>query len=211
MLLRRIIKKLKVLLGILSNSPLRQGEAGNFVFIHINKTGGTSIAKAIELPNIRHLTVKDVIGIIGQNEFNRAFVFTVVRNPWAKAFSLYNYKKLKNKYMQRNPLSFSEWVECTFGEKKDPNYYDNPIKFAPQVEWLKDNSGKIPEMEVLRFETLSGDFDRIKDKLGVDISLPHLNATKAGRYTDYYDTKTKEIVEEWFREDIERFGYKFGE
>jgi len=209
-MIRKVARRIKSLIIKKDNSPLRKGKNGKFVFIHINKTGGTSVAKAIGLPRKRHLHVKEVISIIGEKEFNKAFVFCVVRNPWDKVVSHYNYRvKTNQTNMADNHISFKEWVKQTYGDNKNPFYYDNPKMFATQSNWLKDSNGIIRVNNILKFESLNNDFQNIAKSLGIQNKLPHLNATKKEHYTKYYDKETVEIVRNWFNEDIERFNYDF--
>ena len=190
--------------------PLRQGGNGPFIFIHINKTAGTSIGNAIGLPIKHHQTAREVIATIGKDKWNKAYRFTLVRNPWDKVVSHYEYRRKKNKteVASRN-ISFSEWVRKTYGPQKDPVLYDNPRSFQPQVEWLKDDEGVINIDFIGKFETINEDFDQIKAAIGLDAELPHLNASRRAGYQSYYDDETREIVAEWFWEDIEVFGYRF--
>jgi chondroitin 4-sulfotransferase 11 len=190
--------------------PLRQGNNGPFIFIHINKTAGTSIGKAIGLPLKDHLTAREVIARIGMDKWDTAYKFTLVRNPWDKVVSHYEYRRKKNKteIASRN-IPFSDWVRMTYGENKDTFYYNNPRSFQPQVEWLKDNEGNISIDFIGKFESIDKDFIQIKTIIGLDAELPHLNASKRVDYQSYYDDETRDIVARWFREDIEVFGYKF--
>ena len=170
------------------NSPLRKGKKCNYVFIHINKTGGTSVGKAIGLPTKRHLTIKEVSEIIGFEKLDEAFKFTVVRNPWDKVVSHYKYRvKTNQTLMSEKPIGFSEWVEKTYGENKDSFYYDNPRMFQPQVEWLKDASGNILVDKIIKFENLSTDFSELATILNIEKELPHLNKTNRLNYQKYYD------------------------
>jgi chondroitin 4-sulfotransferase 11 len=191
-------------------SPLRQGSNGPFVFIHINKTAGTSIGKAIGLPVKHHQTAREVIAMVGKDKWDKAYKFTLVRNPWDKVVSHYEYRLKRNKteVASRN-ISFPEWVKKTYGQDKDPFYYNNPKSFQPQVEWLKDDEDKISVDFVGKFESINEDFNQIKSVIGLDAELPHLNASKRAGYQTYYDDETREIVAHWFREDIEVFGYHF--
>ena len=190
-------------------NPIRQGKNGPFVFIHINKTAGTSIGNAIGLPVKNHLTAKEVIARIGQNKWNSAYKFTFVRSPWDKAVSLYEYRRKKDRTkIATRGILFSDWVRMTYGEEKDFSYY-NVKAFQPQVEWLKNNQGNIAMDFVGKFESISEDFKQIAKAIGSDAELPHLNASKRVGYQSYYDNETRDIIAHWFREDIELFGYEF--
>ena len=190
--------------------PLRQGSNGPFIFIHINKTAGTSIGKAIGLPVKHHLTATEIIARIGLDKWNTAYKFTVVRNPWDKVVSHYEYRRKKNKteIASRN-IPFSEWVKMTYGEDKNTFYYNNPRSFQPQADWLKDSQGIISMDYVIRFESINEDFNHVKSVIGLDAALPHLNASARAGYQSYYDDETRDIVAHWFREDIDEFGYSF--
>ncbi len=191
-------------------SPLRPGGNGPFIFIHINKTAGTSIGKAIGLPVKDHLTAKEIIARIGMDRWNAAYKFTLVRNPWDKVVSHYEYRRKKDKTkIASRGISFPDWVKMTYGEKKNVFYYNSPKSFQPQVDWLKDNDGKISIDYVGKFESISEDFDQIKRDIGLDAALPHLNATQRTPCQSYYDAETRDIVARWFHEDIEVFGYSF--
>jgi len=191
-------------------SPLRQGPNGPYIFIHINKTAGTSIGRAIGLPIKDHLTAKEVIAKIGKDKWAGAYKFTLVRNPWDKVVSLYEYRRKKDKtgIATRN-VSFSDWVRKTHVPNPDVHYYNNPKSFQPQVEWLKDNDGEISIDFVGKFESIDEGFNHIKTTIGLDAELPHLNASRRTDYRSYYDDETRELVARWYSEDIERFGYTF--
>ena len=192
------------------DSPLRTGPNGPFVFIHINKNAGTSIGHAIGLPKKQHLTVKEVIEIIGRPAWDGAFRFSIVRNPWDKVVSHYNHRVKTNQTgLKDNPISFKQWVAATYGPVKDPRYYDQPKMFQPQVEWLRDFEGRIELGLIGRFEDLPTTYRQIADRLGVTTDLPHLNKSERSDYRASYDDETASIVGKWFREDIERFGYTF--
>ncbi len=190
--------------------PLRKYPDGFFVFIHINKTGGTSISEAIGLFRKRHLTAKEVIQMIGLDSWNRAYKFSIVRNPWDKVVSHYKYRERTNQTaMGTDKISFGEWVACTYGVEKNPFYYDNPKMFQSQVAWLRNEAGEIELDFIGRFENLAADFELIKKELSLLQKLPHLNKSEQRDYRHFYNVKTYSIVADWFAEDISYFRYEF--
>lgn len=195
------------------NSPIIKGRRRSYIFIHINKTGGTSVVNVVGAPSKkykRHLTVKEIIDMVGQENFRKAYRFSIVRNPWDKVVSHYNYRTRTNQTkMKEDPIPFIDWVICTYGDAKDGFYYDNPKMFQPQVEWLRDYNGNIAVDSIIKFERLSEGFQEIAKIIGVNGNLPHLNKSSRGNYRNYYDRETINIVYNWFHDDVELFRYKF--
>ncbi|MEH0157673.1 sulfotransferase family 2 domain-containing protein [Limibacter armeniacum] len=194
-----------------NDNPLRKGGKRNYVFIHINKTGGTSIAEVIGLSKKKHLTVKQLVRLINSNEWESAYKFAFVRNPWDKVVSHYKYRVKTNQCnMLNSPIGFNEWVECTYGNKKDYYYYDNPIMFQSQLDWLKNNEELIDVDFIGKFERIVDDFKIVANNIGLEnCDLPHLNKTKKVNYRDYYNDNTAGIIERHFKEDIMKFGYEY--
>jgi hypothetical protein len=205
-----LIEPIKNRIGLALNSPIRKGTKKDFVFIHINKTGGTSIISITGKAYRKHLTVKDVIKYVGQKKWDKVYKFTVVRNPWAKVVSQYKFRTKTNKSkLGDRPLSFKDWVIKVFVEKDKFYYGGRPLLYIPQVEWLKDRNDKIDIDRVLRFENLNEEFKEVAEIVGISPNLPHLNSTKKADYRDFYDKETKQIIDNWFAEDILTFGYQF--
>lgn len=191
-------------------SPLRTINGHHFIFIHINKTGGTSITKVAEIPYIRHLIAKEIIHLVGIDKWEKAYKFTVVRNPWDKVVSQYKYRVQTNQHkMKDRPISFDKWVNCAYGKTKDLFYYDSPRMFAPHSDWLKGFDGNININKILKFESLTEDFRMIAKELGIKKKLPHLKRTTKDNYRKYYNDKTAQVIADCFEEDIERFKYQF--
>ncbi|MBP0019215.1 MAG: sulfotransferase family 2 domain-containing protein [Cyanobacteria bacterium SBLK] len=186
----------------------RNNNFDNFVFVHINKTGGTSVGKALNLP-LSHSTAREKIEIMGRQKWESRFSFAIVRNPWDKVVSHYHYRvKTKQTNFGENAIEFKEWVKLSYGNK-DPFYYDKPRMFMPQVNWISDREGKVAVNFIGRFESLNDDFQEICKNIGKKATLPHLKSSKHAHYKDYYDEETMKIIERCFQKDIELFEYKF--
>ena len=114
----RYLKKIYYNIFPPNHSPLRYGKKTNFVFIHINKTGGTSIAKNLGFFSKRHYSVREVQKIIGF-DWHDAFTFTVVRNPYDRIVSQFEHARMNNhSNIRTNNISFNNWVKFTYDEKE---------------------------------------------------------------------------------------------
>lgn len=193
-------------------SPLRPGPRTPYIFLHINKTAGTSVGRAIDLPVKRHRTAREIIERIGRARWDSAWKFTFVRNPWDRAVSLYEYRRMKDRTgVDSSGIAFGDWVQRVFGEDPDPAYHNKRRPFLPQSDWLKDDRGEIDIDFIGRFENLARDFAQVAERVAPGAELQRLNASRRRRYVDYYDARSRDVVARWFAEDVDRFAYRFEE
>lgn len=179
-------------------------------FVHINKTGGSSIEKALGIP-FQHLTALELRDRMGPERFRRLFSFAFVRNPWAKVASHYRYRvKTNQTELGRQPIPFPEWVRRAYGDH-EPTFYDQPRMFMPQTDWIVDEAGEVLVDFVGRFERLEEDFGEVCRRLGRTAELPHLKASGGRDYRAMYDDEAAAVVAERFAPDLERWGYTFEE
>ena len=178
-----------------------------FVFVHINKTGGTSVARALGNRR-RHRTARELEAEYGPL-WKQKFRFSIVRNPWDRVVSHYHYRVMTNESgLAEDQIAFRDWVKLAYGAE-DPKYCDRPKQFGAQWNWLSDQSGNCNVDYIMRFENLEEDFITLCSKLNRRASLPHLNRSNRGDYRSYFDSETKEIIAARFRVDLEKFGYEF--
>jgi chondroitin 4-sulfotransferase 11 len=196
-----------------------------FIFIHINKCGGTTIDKLLSGRFGDHDDAPAYM-LNYPNEFNLYFKFTSVRNPWDKVVSFYHYHvkrkwDLKWDWDATNAPTFTEFVKITSSYTKQkqesifkggpsPCTYHKRIA-SNQLDWITDENQNIMVDYIMRLENLQQDFNTVCDKIGIaKKQLPHQNKSKHKHYTEYYDEETKSIVAEKYAKDIEYFGYEFG-
>ena len=166
------------------------------IFVHVTKTGGSSIQLALNMENY-HLPASKIKEIVGKNKWNDYFKFSFVRNPWDKIVSQYHFNRhnwgLKN-------ATFKEYIQAWQNGKRISAYPPfNLYYINEKIDFVG------------RFENLQEDFDKICGKIGIERQkLPHKKKTKHKHYTEYYDEETKQIVAKKFAEDIDYFGYEFG-
>lgn len=187
---------------------IREKYLQRFLFIHINKTGGSSIEKALGIRS-EHKTALEKMQQLGSRAWEKKYKFTIVRNPWDKVVSHYLYRvKTNQTALGVSSIDFKEWVRLTYHEQ-DPEYMDIPLMFKPQMDWITDEKGKVLVDFIGKFEHLEKDFNSVCGHLGINAKLPHLKKTTRERYNTYYDDRTIEIVANWFERDIDYFGYEF--
>ena len=200
------------------------------VFVHISKNAGTSI-KNTAGASIRvagHRTAENWLAENGQS----APLFAVVRNPFDRVVSEYFYRRNRLRGGEKNPhLSnltkpFDEWVASTYrdGEYRSRHFLeahevpynefnmigDCLIWFLPQTLWITGKDGKILVDEILRYETLTDDWNRFSGKFGINRVLAQHNVSKRSRdYRSYYSPYSREIVQAYFQPDLETFDYPF--
>lgn len=199
-----------------------------FVFVHIQKTGGNSTRLAIapycideilvtekqKIYNDAHGGLPHRLGV-KNSPLNLAkharlqaihdlwdetalgpwasyLKFACVRNPWERMISFY----------------FSpHFGRAVFDEAEFIEFVTSAVDRA-QIEFVTID-GKPALDRVLRFENLASDFAAFCAEVGIEADLPHVNQSKRGPYQEYYTPKTRAIVQDLYRRDIEQFEYTF--
>lgn len=175
-----------------------------WVFIHVPKTGGSSIAAALghkirgpvdtELGHMFAKTARDEYGRDPKQ------MFAVVRNPYDRAVSLYG-QLVKGNHVMTPELVQDFWKDDRIPTGKHPDYGYVPL---PQTNFLYDGDKKIVDT-LLRFEYLE---QEILEMFGVPI--PHQNKNKCRRDADYrvyYNDELQETIYRHYRADFDNFGY----
>jgi len=192
------------------------------IFIHIERTGGTSIERALfgitsdKAPpidkEIKHLTAKESLEHYGEDKWNKYFKFSIVRNPWDLVVSNFFFPWFHG---PGDHIDFKSWVQQL---KADSNKVISH-KRTPQLKAVSIN-GSISIDYIIRFETLKEQWEEVRSKLGVSYLLTNNWNHRLKKYSYlkdrkpypyYYDDETISIVAERFKRDIDYFGYKFGE
>lgn len=179
----------------------------NFIFVHIHKTGGTSVERALMIPNLhdRALTQRKWMG---RCEYERRFSFSIVRNPWDLAVSLYHYLVQSGQISDEQMPEFTEWVQLTFGQE-DTRFSTIPGPPRTQRWWLEDEEGELMVDFVAQLETIEDDWEHICKVIGCNVSLPHTNRTNRSEYIEYYDKRARDTIGKFYEDDINQFGYSF--
>ena len=194
-----------------------------FIFIHIQKTAGTSITNSLsnlpETENLHHS--HSMINLLNSNEYEDYFKFCFVRNPFDRLLSWYNMILKKgshndwSKYILENSNNFSEFLELTdIIIERNPLELQSSVDYPKsisynQLDYITDRLGNIRCDFIGRFENLENDFYSITNYIGVDIKIKHLNKFEHKPYSEYYNDLDVKLVENLYKRDLEYFNYKF--
>ena len=141
----------------------------------------------------------------GRKQFETYFKFGFVRNPWDRIVSLYERKEVGQLRDKMTFEQFVDWIQYSSATC----IHSSPHRY--QLDWFVDHNGNVLADFIGKFERLDEDWAFLATKLGIDEALPHWRANPRERhYTEYYDARTREVIANKFRIDIERFGYDFG-
>lgn len=204
------------------------------IFIHIPKCAGSSVEYFFgikpfdwQIPNyknltgwcekrkihLHHATPKELLEteLIDEQTWHSYKKFTIVRNPWGRAYS---------DFVWLNRFNF---INCSFEDfllkkgKLSKILTDQSHKsyrgdhLYPQVDFLKIE-GKIVIDNILRFENLKVEFEGFLKSNGISQQhLPHDKKSKKHfkHYSHFYNVDEIELVGEIYKDDIEFLDYKF--
>ncbi len=192
------------------------------VFVHVPRTGGTSIERAFGAEEYegKHRTARELRDALGTSRWNRYFKFSVVRNPWARAVSYYRWRGQRGK--EALGRSFDQWIELVLrpdftpdpGGDRRPQVALSDFRRAvgTQLDMVADADGTLLVDAIVRFERLQTEFDAICGRAGLEQrELPQVNQLSYDRedYRRFYGPRSAHLVADHYRRDIDSFGYRF--
>jgi len=188
-------------------------------FIHIPKTGGTSITDWLkENFNAQVSKGKKHCDIVGARNYfgDIGFTYCVVRNPWDLAVSWYFFRGRRAQYRldlhdSGERIYNGKWGNRDYILRELDIYNQGFDNFILNYYNRKSSYSIAKDCDyIMKLETLNEDFKYIQCLLNCNNPLPHLNSTERNKdYQQYYNSDTQRVIAEKYAEDIENFGYSF--
>lgn len=210
--------------------------ARRYIFVHAPKTGGTSLALALEAraakddiligdtPKARrrkgrlvglassgrlwkHSRLRDIDGIVSEPEMRDFFVVTLVRNPWDRMVSYYHWLKLQG----FDHPAVRAAKSMVFRDFLRDVGVQSSFRTAPVASYVTDGRGVDRCDLFVRLEHLADDIIPFENHLGFELlPLEFANRTERDRdYRKYYEKGDANLVSEFCAADISRFGYEY--
>ena len=234
LLLKSITKKLIKSKNVYNIFP----ESG-IIYVHIPKTGGTSIRKLLvnlknndvlnndkkkyyyceELKRRKissiHGKARDYLEFIEQDLWSKSLKFASVRNPWDLMVSSYHWWLQNGNKFNRLKIMYLDISKMNFEEYLKSSYGTNMInECVGNIEdWFLDKDKNLILDGLVRLEHFENDFLKLIQKSNKKIynfsDLPKENVTKRKEYQFYYNNHTSLLIEERFKFLIDYCGYKY--
>lgn len=190
------------------------------IFVHIQKTGGSSIRRALNMvqhDRDKHRSAAELKPRYRSEDWDLYFKFAFVRNPWDRLVSWWEMIQQNaaagkpmngfQHYVLSRANTFEQFILRRGGEY--PDYDGVKCIFRNQLDYMRDGAGSCVDF-VGRFENLRADFEFVMSRLGVTAPpLPHLNSSNHRHYSTYYSDALGELVSREYAVDIAAFGYRF--
>jgi hypothetical protein len=154
-----------------------------------------------------HAKAYEIKAKLGSSIFDSYYKFAFVRNPFDFLVSLYFYISQDENHRHHTVvinMSFLEFLRWHIGNKP-----------PRQLDFVTEpHNGKRLVDYIGRFETLGKDLATIQERLGLKIrsNIKHKNPSlkrKSKDYKGYYDKEGRNLVENYFRTDLDLLGYDF--
>ena len=220
-------------LGSLASMIISPGRS--YIFVHIPKTGGTSLALALEeramkddmmlgdtpkalkrrrkLKDVKaagrlwkHSTLADIEGLVSRETVADMLTVTLVRNPYDRLVSYYHW--LREQSFEHPAVSVAKAADFS-AFLQDP-YITHSLQTSPYGAYMRDGAGAEHPSLFIRLEHFEEDAAPLWEHLGFTLELPRVNASERDAdYAQYYSADDAKRVAEICAEDIARFGYDF--
>jgi hypothetical protein len=208
-----------------------------FLFIHIAKTGGTSIRAALgrikwkdpwRLPMAlcnrisslsdhrigcrlpRHARAIGAREMLPGEFYDALFKFAFVRNPWDLQVSSYHHIRRERPHLIAHCSDFASFLRWKLNPGRIYQYHID-TSIALQSSYLIDLDGNLIVDFIGRYERLAEDFHEACRRIGIESpALPHKRKGVNRRdYRCYYTDETAAMIADYFKKDIEMLDYRF--
>lgn len=204
-------------------------DSHEFIFVRVRKTASSSMTSQLEpyllpRPESRwsriksrahiekdyrkyrfraHAEIGTAQRLIDPEQFARYFKFAIVRNPWDRLVSEYEYILKTESHGRHKKVvklgGFDRFVDMQI-----------PRRDAYQLHALCGRDGQFLMDFVGKLETVDQNWKTICGRIGVPhADLPRKNVSVHRPYSDYYSPQLRDKVAKYWAPEIRKFDYEF--
>lgn len=202
------------------------------IFVHIPKCAGTSVNKLLSentifdyrTPNydflygwcpkrklfLQHATVQELLelDLISTKIWNEYYKFTIIRNPWDRLISSYNW--IKNNLSIRGKINDFLTMDNQFSRIELLNALDyraDHLKSQSEFVFFEDYDLD----DIFEFDKLQNiPFNKILNNN--ELVIKHFKKSNTNKhYSQYFTNTQKERVKQKYKDDILNFSFEFND
>lgn len=209
-----------------------------FLFVHVAKTGGTSVRTALQglrwkdpwyypmwlcsrLSHLsghrlgskfpRHTKIIAAREMLPAEFFDSLYKFAFVRNPWDLQVSSFHHIKRERPEFLFGHEDFESFLKYKFNPDREYQFHiDTSLQL--QSDYLIDLHGNLLVDFIGKYESLQDDFSTVCKTIGIrEPALPHKREARDRKsdFRSYYTDETAELVAKHFEQDIRLLDYQF--
>lgn len=185
------------------------------VFIHIPKAAGSSVNMSIfGNMGLGHLKARDYVNLFGFLNYKSFFKFTIVRNPYDRFESAYNF--LVNGGMSTQDENFTKKYLKDFKDINDfvlngftsSKIIQEWVHFVPQYKYVYVNNRLYVDF-IGKTENITKDFKYVSNIIGLTSDLQYINKTSNQSIkSSLLNNESKRILADFYNKDFELFEYE---
>lgn len=189
----------------------------NLIFIHIPKNAGTSVTNHLEMDDVGHHNWSYYAGRY-PNKWSKYKKISIIRNPWDRVVSCYEYAKMENSYWHSSDGKSKAGKHPDYELLKDKTFEEclHILDTTPSIlrhHGWPPQCNYIIEKNSLMVDKII-DIQNINEELSIllesSVEFPIINISKTKNYKDYYvNEEMVNIVGRKYIEDISQFNFKF--
>jgi hypothetical protein len=196
-----------------------------FIFIHIPKNSGTTMTELLQKTyedtkllmfcerdgiNIgidkMHLYHKVIDKFIPKNILDKYIKFCIIRNPYDKLYSAWNFIKERHGYNDVNDfIKYKLDENFIYGNEIIPG--DARVHYRPQYTFVYDEQNNKFVDFIIRYENLNEDISKLNKKYNLHIPL-YDNGNTQKNYINFYNKDSINKINNLYKKDFILLNYE---
>ncbi|REE80353.1 sulfotransferase family protein [Lutibacter oceani] len=182
------------------------------IFIHVQRTGGSTIINLLKNQLGNNIEILSQHGNARTSEtylleeYKDYYTFGFTRNPWERILSWYSLiHKNDKKSLAQERKRFEIFIESDYASDfTTQQFHYNTL------DYFSNKKGILKVDEILRYENFENEILKLFNKLNLPLTeIPITNNTNLKIFQDFYTKKSKNLIAEKCKKDIEYFNYVF--
>lgn len=182
------------------------------IFIHVHRTGGTTFTNILRknlVDNLeiltQHTNAKSINPTFLEKYYDY-YIFGFTRNPWDRILSWYSLIHLNNqKSLAEERKRFEEFIENDYASD-----FTTPFFHYNSLDYFTNKKGELIVDKIFHYKNLEDEIGVLLNKFNLPLTeITVVNETPEKNYKDYYTDKSRSLIAQKCKNDIQYFNYNF--